>query len=411
MKLGRWIGLLVLLVALYLVWRIRQVLLLIFTAMILTIPLNRLVKRWQQLGMRRGIANLLAFLTLLTFLLLFGGLIVPPLVEQGQRLIQLVGLALERLLVWLLQLQSQLPEVWRPVSANSWTQQAQLLLGWIVDHFFALFSDLLTLLLHGLLVLVLTVMLLANPAAYRRGAIRLVPAFYRERVDTVLAECERKLAIWMQITLWEMLAVGLATAVVLGLLRVPLVLTNAAIAGFLEIIPHLGVFLSLIPPVAAAWLSSPEKAIAVVVLYLVIQIGKYQLLHPFLHRQVLSNNVISRSGHRSFPPVPLTAPLTATRAATQEDSLRQKTIDQTAQPPGALLPALLLLAQLSLAFFCGLTGLLLAVPLVIVAQVWVRAVLTDHSKGRQMDRDLAARECTTNGDEFNSLAGSKSKQI
>ncbi|MBF2049249.1 MAG: AI-2E family transporter [Leptolyngbya sp. IPPAS B-1204] len=403
MKLGRWIGLLVLLVALYLVWRIRQVLLLIFTAMILTIPLNRLVKRWQQLGMRRGIANLLAFLTLLTFLLLFGGLIVPPLVEQGQRLIQLVGLALERLLVWLLQLQSQLPEAWRPVSAISLTQQAQLLLGWIVDHFFALFSDLLTLLLHGLLVLVLTVMLLANPAAYRRGAIRLVPAFYRERVDTVLAECERKLAIWMQITLWEMLAVGLATAVVLGLLRVPLVLTNAAIAGFLEIIPHLGVFLSLIPPVAAAWLSSPEKAIAVVVLYLVIQVGKYQLLHPFLHRQFLSDNVTSHSRHRSFSPAPLTA--------TREESLGQKTIDRPAQRPGALLPALLLLAQLSLAFFCGLTGLLLAVPLVIVTQVWVRAVLTDHSKGRQMDRDLEAKECTTKEDEFNSLASSKSKQI
>jgi predicted PurR-regulated permease PerM len=331
-KLGRWISLMALLVTLYLMWRIRQVLLLIFTAIILTIPLNRLVKRWQQTGMRRSIANIFAFLTLLTLLFLVGSLIVPPFVEQLQRLTQLVVLGLEQLLIWIFQLQERLPEAWRPAPTISLTQQARPLIAWTFDQFFALFSDLLTLLLHSLLILVLTLMLLANPAAYRRGLIRLFPFFYRERIDAVLSECEDRLAVWMQMTLWEMLTVGVATAIVLWLLQVPLVLTNAAIAGSLEVIPNLGVLLSVIPPFAAAWLSSPEKAIAVVGFYLAIQVSKSYCLQRF---------------GRRFQP----------------------------HRPGTILPAIMLLAQLSLAFFCGFAGLVLAVPIVIVAQVCGREIL------------------------------------
>ncbi len=56
MNLGQWIGLIALIVCLYILWQIREVLLLIFAAVVLATTLNRLVRRFQRSGMSRGFA-------------------------------------------------------------------------------------------------------------------------------------------------------------------------------------------------------------------------------------------------------------------------------------------------------------------------------------------------------------------
>lgn len=324
MKPGRWISLMLLLVALYLLWRVKQVLLLIFTAVVLAIPLNRLVRRWQRLGIKRGIAMILSVITLLTVLLLVIGIIVPPFVDQLQRLTTFVVIGLRQFQDWLLQLQLRLSTSFQlpSIPLSDLTEQTQPLASWIFDQFFSLFSDVLAILLRFLLILVLTVMLLANPAAYRGSLIQLVPSFYRRRIDAVVSQCEEKLVTWMRETLWQMLIVGIISAIGLWVLQIPLVLTNAALAGLLEVIPNLGVVLSLIPAVAAAWLIEPWKVLAVITLYVLIQFFKPQIL---------------------------------------------KRLGQI--PQETLLPAVMLLSQLCFAFFFGLWGLVLAVPFVLVVQV------------------------------------------
>lgn len=318
-----------LLVALYLLWRVKQVLLLIFTAIVLTIPLNRLVARWRRLGIQRRVAILLSTVTLVTLFLLVTGIVVPPFIEQLRRLAEFVILGLGQFQNALVQLQSRLPESLQLPDAplGSFTEQVQPLARWTFDHVFALFSDLLTVLLNLLLLLVLTIMLLSNPAAYRRSLIQLIPSFYRHRIDAVLSQCEGKLVDWMRATVWQMVIVFGATALGLGILQVPLVLTNAALAGLLEVIPNLGVVLSLIPPLAAAWFSAPWKAVAVIVLYLLVQWLKHKVL---------------------------------VRWGKPQEKV--------------LLPAVVLLAQLSLAFFCGAWGLILTVPIVLVGQIFTREI-------------------------------------
>lgn len=327
MKLGRWISLMALLVALYLLWRLQQVVLLIFTAVILTIPLNRLVRRWQRTGMQRSVAVALSMVTLLTLLLLFVGLIVPPFLAQLQQLFALVLQALQQLHIQIIQSQSRLLELLQ-LSTLDLIRQTQPLITWLFDHALILFSDVVAILLRLLLILVLTLMLLINPLAYRQSLIRLCPSFYRPRIDAILSQCEDKLVNWMQSTVWQMLFVGVTSAIGLWILQVPLALTNATLAGLLEIIPYLGVVLSLVPPVAAGGLDAPWKAAAVILLYLLIQ--------------YLKHNSLKRLGQ----------PKTK-----------------------VLLPALMLLFQLSFAFFGGIWGLLLAVPIVIISQVCTREIV------------------------------------
>ncbi len=282
MKLGKWIGLFALLLSLYILWEIRQVVLLVFAAVVFATPLSRVVRRLRQSGVKRGIAALLAISSFLVLLLIFIGLIVPPFISQFQQLIELVPQGFERLRLWAEIIQTRIPGYMQLPNLNDLTRQIQPVAAWVFNHFFDLFSNLLTIALNLLLVVVLTVMLLVNPTPYRHGFVRLFPAFYRRRVDEILSQCEVSLVGWVRGILIDMVVIGLVSAIGLWILQVPLVLANSALAGLLEAIPNVGPVLSVIPPMAVALLDAPWKALAVLILYILIQQLEQYLLVPFV---------------------------------------------------------------------------------------------------------------------------------
>lgn len=330
MKFGQWVGLVALLISLYIAWRIRQVLLLLFLAVILATALNRLVRRFRQSGAKRSLAAVLAVLLSIGVLAILLGIIVPPFIDQVNQMITLVPVGLERLRIWLVMMQDQVPgSILEDLPrVDTIIQQARPFANWVFNNFFSLFSDFLSVFLSLLLVFVLVVMLLINPKPYRQGVILLFPAFYRKRIDQILSRCEMALVGWMRGVLIDMIVIGTICGVGLRLLGVPLALANGALAGILEAIPNLGPTLSVIPPVAVALLDAPWKAGAVLILYVLIQQMEQYLLVPFV-------------------------------MATQV----------------SLLPAVTLMSQVIFALFFGFLGLLLAIPLMIVGQIWVQEVL------------------------------------
>ncbi len=77
MKLGQAIGFFSFIAALYIFWQTRQIILLAFTAMVLAIALNRLVKQFQQhLQIKRFLAVLFTLVLFLAILVLVLGMIV-----------------------------------------------------------------------------------------------------------------------------------------------------------------------------------------------------------------------------------------------------------------------------------------------------------------------------------------------
>ncbi|MBW4551205.1 MAG: AI-2E family transporter [Aphanocapsa sp. GSE-SYN-MK-11-07L] len=324
MKLGQWIGLLVLITSVYILWQIRQVLLLVFLAIILATALHRVQQKFCQLGLKRNTALTVTLCLTLTIIVGFFFLVVPPFVRESAQLAELVPEGLDQLQVWFNQLSQALPGSVGDVRLlDRATQQLQPLVGELFNNFFAFFSNTLAILLNLLLVLVLTVMLMVNPTPYRQGFVRLFPAFYRRRIDGILSQSEQALVGWLGGTLINMVVIGSVSGIVLLVLGVRLVLANALLAGVLEAIPNIGPVISLIPPIAIALLDSPWKAIAVLVAYVVIQQLEQYLLVP---------------------------------------TVMAKQVD--------LLPAFGLLSQLIFAIFFGFLGLLLALPLVIVGRVW-----------------------------------------
>lgn len=330
MKFGQWLGLFALAISLYILWQIRQVVLLVFASVVLATVLNRVVRRIQRYRINRGIAIAITMTILLALIIGFFAVIVPRIVEQLQELLTLIPVISDRLRIWYNWLQTVVPvQVFENFDLlNNLAGQLQSLVAQILGNFFVLLNTSLTAILSFLLFLVVTMMLLANPVPYRRILILTFPAFYRRRVDQILQECEAALIGWIKGTLITMFFIALLSFIGLSVLRVPLPLVNAALAGLFEFIPNLGPTLSVFPPVLLALLDAPWKAVAVIGLYVVIQQIESLILVPLIMQQEVS-----------------------------------------------LLPVFTILAVVVFASFFGFLGLFLAIPLLIVTQIWLKEVL------------------------------------
>lgn len=338
MKLGQWIALLILLASVYILWQIRDLLLILFAAVVLANSLN-LLAQWLQkrLSIPRSRAVLLAVLCLMGFAIAFFWLIVPPFAKQLQEIFVLVPQGIQQVGDWLNSLDRAVPAGVRPFVPDfeSVAQQTLPVVNRLLGGSFAFFSSSLGTMINVLLILVLGLMMLINPTPYRGGFIRLFPSFYRRRVDQILLECETSLGQWIVGALTSMGVIALLSTLGLSVIRVPAALANGVLAGLLNFIPNLGPTISVIPPMAIALLDSPVKALLVLGLYIGIQQFESNLLTPYLMAQHVN-----------------------------------------------LLPAVTLLAQVFFASIFGFWGLLLALPLVVVCQIWIRRALIEDVMDR-----------------------------
>ena len=82
MNFGTWVGLIVFFISLYVLWQIKQLLLLLFTAIVLATSLNVLVKKFQKRGIKRINAVFLSMLSLILVAVGSVWIVVPPFIDQ-----------------------------------------------------------------------------------------------------------------------------------------------------------------------------------------------------------------------------------------------------------------------------------------------------------------------------------------
>lgn len=341
MKLGQIIGLLVIIISLYVLWEIRKLLLLTFAAIVFATSLNQLV-RWltSTLKIPRFWSVLLSLVLFFAVTIGFFFLIVPPFISQSQELIDLFPRAIDIWSTRLRQLINDLPpwlnqyiprpnintKLFRP--SQQLIQQLQPLIQSLVGGAGEFVSNTLGMILSFLLVIVLTIMMLAQPLAYRKAFVRLFPSFYRRRVDEILTECEVSLGKWVIGAIISMTLVAFLSFIGLSIIGVRLALAQGILAGLLNFIPNIGPTLSVVLPMGIALLDNPWKSLFVLILYIVIQQLESNFITPYVMAQQVS-----------------------------------------------LLPAITLISQVVFATFFGFLGLVLALPITVVAKVWINEVL------------------------------------
>ena len=100
MLIGKWIGLFVFVLSTYVLWQIRQVLLIVFAAVVLATALNQVVKVLQKLRVKRGFAVGISVILLLTIVSGFFALIAPRIVEQLREFTFILPKFLDQIRIW-----------------------------------------------------------------------------------------------------------------------------------------------------------------------------------------------------------------------------------------------------------------------------------------------------------------------
>lgn len=213
-------------------------------------------------------------------------------------------------------------------------------LGGIVPYLFPVFSSTIAAVTGLILVIFLAIFFAADPETYARGFLHLVPRSHRLRMAEVLATMGRSLRAWLVARSIAMITIGVIVTAVMALLGVRASVALGVIAGLLEFVPVFGPIVGAIPAIALGFVDSPQKALAVLIAFIVIQ--------------QLEGNVL----------IPL---------------LLQKAV----QVP----PALSLIGIASMAMVLGILGVVIAEPLVAVALVAVKMLYVEPVMGDKMIAD------------------------
>lgn len=136
-------------------------------------------------------------------------------------------------------------------------------------------------------VLALIFFWLVEHARLQRYALAFVPAGRRAGWREAWNQIETRLGLWVRGQLILMLAIGLATGIAYWLLGVPSALLLAIFAGFAEAIPIVGPALGAVPAILVALTVSPELAITVGVVYVILQFVEGNVLVPMVMKNTI----------------------------------------------------------------------------------------------------------------------------
>lgn len=302
-----------LIAALWALLQIKDILFLIFISFLLMTAIYPLVLWFERFKIPRALSTVLIYVLVLGALGIVVGSAVPTLITETTTLVTTLPITAARVFpYWTLDFQSISGQL-APLSAN------------ILSLTLSIFSNILT----TFTVLIISFYLILE----RRHAEETLQGFVGEitgkKAADMLRAIEHVLGSWVRGELLLMTSVGVLTFIGLSLLRVEFALPLAIIAGVLEIVPMIGPFVSAVPAVLIALAISPIFALTVAVLYIVVQ--------------QIENNI--------FVPV-----------------IMKRSV--------GLSPLVTILALMIGARLGGIGGAVLAVPLVLVFQVILSALLS-----------------------------------
>ena len=261
-----------------LTWRLHDVLLLVFAAVLVSVVLHAVADGLcRVVPMRQGLALVAAGLSIAGLLaavvLLFGH-------EIGAQLSGLTASlpgAWQRFVGWVGE--DRVQSLVDTVSPDGSTVAsiAETVFGTIT----AAFTGLILAVLGG-------IYLAADPGGYRRGALLLLPRRARAPAGAAMDDTARALRNWLLGQLVSMAATFTAVLIGLSLIGVPSALALAIVAGLLEFIPLVGPFLGAVPALLIALTAGGETFLWTAGFFVVWQQIEGNAMAPLVMRYAVS---------------------------------------------------------------------------------------------------------------------------
>lgn len=126
-----------------------------------------------------------------------------------------------------------------------------------------------------------------SPGAYLNGLLRLLPLDRRPRAAEILADCGHALHGWLLGSLISMVVVGVSIGIGLWLAGVPSPLALGVLAGLAQFVPVIGPMAATVPGLIVAAGDSPQTLVWAAVIYLGASQFEANLVTPLLLRQMV----------------------------------------------------------------------------------------------------------------------------
>lgn len=263
----------ILILSLWIIYLIRDLLLILFVAVILMSALSPLVKFFVKLKLPKALGIAITYIVIIGLLTAAVASILQPLIEESTRLIVTLPAVAGQIF--------SITNIDKSVFQSELTNLSKN----IFSITLAVFDNLITV----IFLLVLTFYLLLERENLET---RIASLFVgrEERIRKSIVAIEEKLGSWMRGQLFLSVIIGLVSYIGLFILNIPYALPLALIAGVLEVVPVIGPIVSAIPAIFIALTISPVLALGVAGMFFVIQQLENHLIVPQVMKRAVGLN-------------------------------------------------------------------------------------------------------------------------
>lgn len=278
-------------VSVYFVYRVLDVLALVFVAIIFATALEPAVNWMNRNRIPRALSVLTLYLVIFLVLSLIIVLMVPPLVDQITELAKSFPYYYERLLSAFSYVsgtaEDQVAAGMQSNLQNLGSNLAQATSS-ILSTVIGIFGGI----LQFIVLLTIAFYLVVEEDGVMRFVRSITPATYQPYVIQLMRRLKQKLGSWLRGQLLLMLIIGVMTYVGLSLLGAKYAMVLALWAGITEIVPYVGPIIGAIPAIFLALSVSPLQALLIAALYVVVQQLENNIIVPMVMRRTVGLNPI-----------------------------------------------------------------------------------------------------------------------
>lgn len=284
---GTIIRVLFILAALWFLYLVRDVVAILFVALIFASAFDRWVDWLQRHHIPRAVGILSIYVVILSVFSLVISSLVPPLITEIRGVAVDFPYYWERLTAGALRLQSlsDSPEFFRSFQRLIESVEATLATTGqgVFSSLFSAFGGLISF----IVVLVMTFYMTISESWIKSSLRALLPDRYQPYVTHLLSRMQEKIGAWLQGQM--ILSAVIAGLVYLGLtiIGVKYALVLAILAGLLEFIPYVGPIFSAIPAIFFGFTQSPFTALLVLIFYIVMQQVENHFIVPAVMRRAV----------------------------------------------------------------------------------------------------------------------------
>ena len=251
-----------------------DILILLFTAILISFSINPLVNKMEKLRIPRAVSSLLVIIIVFGGFGLAAASIISPLIAQTQSFLE----TLPRLIASL-----------TPVSIN-WSDYTPQFMS-VPNRVYSIAAGTLTSIVGALTLIVISYYLIQE----RPHLLKYLKYWFgekAERYNQLANDLEEQIGHWFRGELLLMLIIGVFAYIGFMIIGLPYAVPLAVIAGLMEIVPNIGPVVSTIPAIIVGLSISPSHGIAALIVAITIHQLENNFITPTVMRHAADLNPV-----------------------------------------------------------------------------------------------------------------------